>query len=178
MTFNRRTLKNRANSGPALVCPAASACVPFGFRMNSSFDVGLDLQTTGSRLVVVGDENASLDVRFDLHAASNGLVMVSPPPASLDVGLDLQSTRHRLVMVGPPPASFDVRFDFHIVILHSNLTLNIERRRRFPCFEAEERRSPIHARTGGRIRNAAEILLYASCHGMLAPGGTLARRCA
>src|SRR5262245_22592482 len=155
MTFNRRTLKNRANSGPALVCPAASACVPFGFRMNSSFDVGLDLQTTGSRLVVVGDESASLDVRFDLHAASNGLVMVRPPPAS-----------------------FDVRFDFHIVILHSNLTLNIERRRRFPCFEAEERRSPIHARTGGRIRNAAEILLYASCHGMLAPGGTLARRCA
>src|SRR5262245_18232601 len=54
-----------------------------------------------------------------------------------DTALDPQSTSHCLVMVSPPPASFDVRFDFHIVILHSDLTLNIERRRRFPGFGAD-----------------------------------------
>jgi hypothetical protein len=38
--------------------------------------------------------------------------------------------------------------------------------------------SPIHARTGRRINHGAEIFLYASCLGMLASGGRLARRCA
>ena len=46
---------------------ATLACVPFGFRMNSGFDVRLDLQTASHCLIVIAGERASLDVRFDFH---------------------------------------------------------------------------------------------------------------
>jgi hypothetical protein len=72
--------------------------------------------------------------------------------ASLDVRLDLQATRHSLVVIALKKASFDVRFDFHTYHYSIRmLTLNIERRRPTLGFEAEERRSPGKAGTGGRI---------------------------
>ena len=62
--------------------------------MNPGFDVGLDLQTAGRSLIVVG------------------------PTTGFDVGLDLQYANHRLVVVHVrKTASLDVRSDFHTGIL-------------------------------------------------------------
>jgi len=81
--------------------------------------------------------------------------------ASFDVGLDLQAARDCLVVV-ENAASFHVRFDFHTLsIFFWILTLNIARRRHILGFEAEGRRSPVHARTRRLFAHAAEIFLRA-----------------
>jgi len=99
--------------------------------------------------------------------------------SGFDVGLDLQAASHRLIVIASKSASLHVRSDFHTYPYSIRiLTLNLARRRHTLGFEAEDCRSPIHARTGRRINHGAEIFLYASCIGMLASGGRLARRCA
>lgn len=85
--------------------------------MNPGFDVGLDLQTAGRSLIVVGP-TTGFDVGLDLQYANHRLVVVHVwKTASLDVRFDLQAASHCLVMVRPPPASLDVRSDFHTGIL-------------------------------------------------------------
>jgi len=58
-------------------------------------------------------------------------------------------------------ASFDVRFDFHTVILLMYFDVKVERRY-ILGFEAEERRSLVHARTRDENLHAAEIFMLAN----------------
>ena len=54
-------IRHSVNKGGTL----QSACLPFGFRVNSGFDVGLNLEAARDRLVVI--HNATiLDLRSDL----------------------------------------------------------------------------------------------------------------
>src|SRR5262249_56024900 len=83
------------------------------------------------------------------------------------VGLDLQSASYRLIVVRGNGASFDVRFDFHTLSFSLwLLKLNIARRRHTLGFEAEGRRSPVHAQTRRLIAHAAEIFLRAKKPGV------------
>jgi hypothetical protein len=81
--------------------------------------------------------------------------------SSFDVGLDFEAAKNCLVVV-VNAASLDVRFDFHTCLLLWMLTLNIERRRRVPGFEAGRHcRSHVQAKTSGGIADMAEIFFIA-----------------
>jgi hypothetical protein len=107
------------------------------------------------------DDEASLDVRLDLQHTSRSLVVVRAqrPVTSLDVRSDFQTARDCLVVLWASPSSLDVRFDFHLSFSIWMLTLNVEQRRHTPGFEAEGRRLPIKAGTGGRIHHRGEKFL-------------------